>query len=150
MAKVRKDNVRLAWDMAIGHQVNMVENVAKFCKRENTVISFTNNDVRWLIHPHTNTLVVTLNVTNGRIFWILIDTESFMDILFGSALCQMNVGGATPRPIKMPLYEFGRERAYTEGAIQLPITFTQCPVQITQMVDFLQVNQPSTYNAIIR
>ena len=67
-AKVRKDNVRLARDIAMGHQVNMVEHVAKFSRRENTVISFTNDKARRLIHPHTNALVVTLSVTNGKVF----------------------------------------------------------------------------------
>ena len=38
---------------------------------------------------------------------------------------------------------------YVEGAIQLPGTFAQFPVQITQMIDFLLVDQPSAYNAII-
>ena len=61
----------------------------------------------------------------------------------------MNVGGAATRPIKTLLYGFGREKVYTVGAIQLPITFGICPVQVTQMVNFLLVDQPSTYNAII-
>ena len=43
----------------------------------------------------------------------------------------------------------GGERVYIEGAIQLPVTFGQRPTQITQMVNFLLVDQPSTYNAII-
>ena len=93
--------------------------------------------------------MLTLNVANRRVFQILIDTGSSTDILFASAFCQMNVGGATPRPIKTPLYKFGRERVYTKRAIQLLVTFGQRPAQITQMVDFLLVDQPSTYNAII-
>ena len=36
-----------------------------------------------------------------------------------------------------------------KGAIQLPVTFGQQLAQVTQMVDFLLVNQPSAYNAII-
>ena len=61
----------------------------------------------------------------------------------------MNVGGATARLIKTPLYGFGGERVYAEGAIQLPVTFGIHPAQVTQMVDFLLVDQPSVYNAII-
>ena len=45
--------------------------------------------------------------------------------MFISALCQMNVGRAAIRPIKTPLYGFGRERVYAEGAIELPLTFGQ-------------------------
>ena len=96
----------------MGHKVNMADHVAKLSKRESTVISFTDDEARPLIHPHTDALVVTLNVANGRVFWILIDTKSSAEILFASAFRQMNVGGTIPRPIKMPLYKFGGERVY--------------------------------------
>ena len=61
----------------------------------------------------------------------------------------MNVGGATTRPVKTSLYGFRGERVYAEGAIQLPVTFGIHPAQVTQMVDFLLVDQPSAYNDII-
>ena len=92
--------------------------------------------------------MVTLSVANGKVFCILIDTGSSADILFASAFRQMNVGGAKTRSIKTPLYEFGGERVYAEGAIQLPVTFGVHPAKFTQMVDFLLVDQPSAYNAI--
>ena len=104
----------------------MAEHVAKLSKKESTIISFT-NEARRLIHPHTDALVVTLKVANRRVFRILIDTRSSMDILFASLFRQMNVGGATPRPIKTIMYRFDGERVYAEGAIQLPVTFGQRP-----------------------
>ena len=61
----------------------------------------------------------------------------------------MNVGGLTTRLIKTLLYGFDGERVYAEGAIQLPVTFGLRSAQVTQMVDFLLVDQPSVYNAII-
>ena len=127
----------------------MAEHITKLSRRENTVISFTNDEARRLIHPYTDALMVTLSVANGKVFRILIDTESSADIFFFSAFCQMNVGGAKTRRIKTPLYEFGGERVYATGAIQLPVTFGVHPTKVTQMVDFLLVNQPSAYNAII-
>ena len=124
-AKARKDNVRLARDIAIVHQVNMAEHVAKLSRRENTIISFTDDEARRLIHPHTDDLVATLNIANKKVFHILIDNGNSTDILFAFAFRQMNVGGATTRLIKTPLYGFGGERVYTEEAIQLPVTFDQ-------------------------
>ena len=135
LAKARKDNVRLARDIAMGHQVNMAKHVAKLSRKKNTIISFTDDEARQPIHPHIDALVVTFNIVNKKVFRVLIDTGS-------SAFYQMNVGGATIRPIKTPLYGFGRERVYVEGAIQLPVTFGQRPAQITQMVNFLLVDQP--------
>ena len=109
----------------------MAKHVAKLSKRENIVISFTNDEARRLIHPHTNALVVTLSVTNGKVFCILIDTGSLADILFASAFRQMIVGGAKTRPIKTPLYGFSGERVYAEGVIQLPVTFGVHPAKVT-------------------
>ena len=51
----------------------MAEHVAKLSKRENTVISFTDDEARHLIHPHIDALVVMLSVANGKFFRILID-----------------------------------------------------------------------------
>ena len=50
-AKARKDSVRLAQDIAMGHQINMAEHVAKLSRRENTVISFIDDETERLIHP---------------------------------------------------------------------------------------------------
>ena len=61
----------------------------------------------------------------------------------------MNMGEAKTRLIKTPLYGFDGEMVYIEGAIQLPVTFGVHPAKVTQMVDFLLVDQPSAYNAII-
>ena len=148
-AKARKDNARNVREIMLGHQINMAEHVAKLSKRENTVISFTDDEARHLIHPHIDALMVTLSLTNGKVFRILIDTGSSTDILFTSAFHQMNIGGPKMRPIKTPLYGFGGERVYADGAIQLPVTFGVHPAKVTQMVDFLLVDQPSAYNAII-
>ena len=69
----------------MGHQINMAEHVAKLSRRENTIISFTNDEVRQLIHSHTDALLVTLSVANEKVFCILIDLGSSVDILFTSA-----------------------------------------------------------------
>ena len=127
----------------------MAEHVAKLSKRENIIISLIDDEARCLIHLHTDALVATLNIANGKVFHILINIESSANVLFASAFYQMNVGGATTRPIKTPLYGFSGERVYTEEAIQLPVTFGQHPMQITQMIDFFLVDQPSAYKAII-
>ena len=124
----------------MGHQVNMAEHMAKLYRRENMAISFTDDEARRLIHPHIDSLVVTLNVANGKVFRILVDTGNSVDILFTSAFRQINVGGAMTRPIKMSLCGSSEEKVYADGAIQLPVTFSQCPTQVTQMVDFLLVD----------
>ena len=63
----------------------MAKHIAKLSRRKNTVISFTNDEARRLIHPYTDALVVTLSVTNGKVFRILIDIGSLVNIFFVSA-----------------------------------------------------------------
>ena len=48
----------MARGIAHGHQINMAEYVAKLSRRENTIISFTDDKAWSLIHPHTDPLVV--------------------------------------------------------------------------------------------
>ena len=43
-AKARKDSVRMAKEIAFGHQINMAEHVTKLYKKENTVTSFTDDE----------------------------------------------------------------------------------------------------------
>ena len=81
-AKARKDSIRNAREIALRHQINMAEHVTKLSKKENTTISFTDDEARCLIHPHTDALVVTLSVANGKVFCILTDIGSSADILF--------------------------------------------------------------------
>ena len=82
--KARKDSIRLARDVAIGHQINMAEHMAKLSKKESPTISFMDDEARLLVHHHTDALVVTLKVANRRVFRILINTGSSADILFAS------------------------------------------------------------------
>ena len=130
-AKARKDSVRMAREITLSHQINMAEHVAKLSRRENIVISFTDDEVRCLIHPHTDALVVTLSVANGKVYYILIDIGRSADILFASAFRQMNVGGGKTRSTKTPLYGLSGERVFAEGAMQLPATFGVHPAKVT-------------------
>ena len=63
----------------------MAEHMAKMFRRESLVISFTDDEARRLIHPHTDALMVTLNIATRLVFQILIDIGNSADILFTSA-----------------------------------------------------------------
>ena len=130
-------------------QINMAEHVAKLSMRENMVISFTDNEARRLIHPHTDTLVVTLSVANGKVFLIWIDTGSYADILFASAFLPNECRKRHNEADQDTAIWIWQGEGLCRRAIQLPVTFGQRLVQITQMVDFLLVDQPSAFNAII-
>ncbi|GMN28351.1 hypothetical protein TIFTF001_051655 [Ficus carica] len=58
-------------------------------------------------------------------------------------------GGAKLTPVLTPLYGFAGECVKAEGVITLPVTMGEDLAQITRMVNFLVVDRPSVYNAII-
>lgn len=52
-------------------------------------------------------------------------------------------------PMTVPLVGFSGERGCPVGAIALPVTTRYEPTQATVMTDFIIIDKPSTYNAII-
>ncbi|XP_058076315.1 uncharacterized protein LOC131224885 [Magnolia sinica] len=116
---------------------------------EKYCISFTKEDARGIHHPHDDALVVTLMITNRRVFRILINTGSSADVLFTQAFDKMGAERSALRPVHTPLIEFSGGQILPEGVISLPLTTGNSPHQATVMVDFLIVNQPSVYNAIL-
>ncbi|GMN32862.1 hypothetical protein TIFTF001_049812 [Ficus carica] len=58
-------------------------------------------------------------------------------------------GGAKLTPVVTPLYGFAGECVRAEGVITLPVTMGEDLAQVTRMVNFLVVDHPSVYNAII-
>jgi hypothetical protein len=53
------------------------------------------------------------------------------------------------KPFGSPLVGFGGEVVYPIGIIPLPVTAGTTPRLSTVMVDFLVIDRPSAYNAII-
>jgi hypothetical protein len=53
------------------------------------------------------------------------------------------------KPFGSPLVGFAIEKVQPMGLISLLVTVRTTPKQATIMVDFLEVNHPSTYNAIV-
>lgn len=52
---------------------------------------FTKKEDRGLVHPYYNVLFVTLQVTNHRIYMVLVDTRSSMNILLMDAWKQIKL-----------------------------------------------------------
>lgn len=48
-----------------------------------------------------------------------------------------------------PLHKFAEGSAVTEGVIELIMSFGKNPVKVTTIVNFIIVDQPSFYNAVL-
>ena len=99
--------------------------------------------------PHNDALVVTMMVANHAIHRILVDNGSSIDILYWPAFQQMGINRDRIKPFGSPFVGFGGEQVYPVVIISLPLTARTAPKVSTVMVDFLVVDRPSTYNAII-
>ncbi|GFS40548.1 hypothetical protein Acr_00g0069240 [Actinidia rufa] len=116
---------------------------------DQTPITFSNNDLRGLHLPHDDALVVSAVIANLNFQRILIDNGSSADILFISAFERMKIGLDKLPPFHTPLIGFGGNTTHPLGWINLPITLGTEPHQTTVWQDFIVVDCPSPYNAIL-
>jgi hypothetical protein len=132
-----------------GQEVYSLQRPTKVAKTESVVLSFSEEDARGVVMPHDDALVVTLTVANHGIHRILVNNGSSADILYWPAFQQMGIDRERIKPFGSPLVGFGGEVVYPLGIIPLLVTAGTVPRLSTVMVDFLVINRPSAYNAIV-
>ncbi|XP_059434521.1 uncharacterized protein LOC132167531 [Corylus avellana] len=101
------------------------------------------------MQPHDDPLVVTVMVANHMIHRILVDNGSSADVLYWPIFKQMGIDRDRIKPFGSPLIGFAGEQVQPIGLISLHVTTWMAPKQKTVMVDFLVVDRPGAYNAII-
>jgi hypothetical protein len=132
-----------------GQEVYSLHRPSKAAKTDSVVLSLSEEDARGVVMPHDDALVVTLTVANHGIHRILVDNGSSADILYWSAFQQMGIDRERIKPFVSPLVGFGGEVVFPIGIIPLPVTVGTEPQLATVMVDFLVIDRPSAYNAIV-
>ena len=114
-----------------------------------TPITFTEEEAHEPWHPHNNAIIINLRITRRKVYCILIDNKSSLDIPFKSTLNRINLVGASIKPTKSTLYGFTGESVDVEGILSLPVELSTCPCQHIQTVHFVVVDFPSVYNMSI-
>ncbi|KAL5550025.1 hypothetical protein UlMin_000201 [Ulmus minor] len=147
--RARKNYARQARSEPFPHQINLAEHKNKAPRLSNEPIIFTEEEASGLWHPHKDAIVVALRIASRKVYKILIDNGSSADILFQSALNRMDLVGAKFNPIKSALYGFTGDSIHSEGVLNLPVELGTHPCQHIQSVEFVVVDCPSSYNAII-
>ena len=112
-------------------------------------ISFTDEEVERIHHPHDDAIVITLLITDYTTRRVLVDNGSSADILYYLAFQQMRLGRDLLRPACSPLIGFRGMKVQPVGIVMLPVVVGSYPQQITKSVNFLVVDCLSSYNAII-
>ncbi|GAV72519.1 LOW QUALITY PROTEIN: hypothetical protein CFOL_v3_16007, partial [Cephalotus follicularis] len=111
------------------------------------VITFSEADYEGVRLPHDDLVVVTLLVELFTMKRILIDSSS-ADILYKHAFDQLRIPVDQLKPVKTPLVGFAGEMIHPLGSINLSVVAGTAPRQ-TQVMTFLVVDTPSSYNAKI-
>ncbi|KAL5566135.1 hypothetical protein UlMin_029299 [Ulmus minor] len=147
--RARKNYAQQSRTDPFPHQVNLTGHKEKIPRLSDDPIIFTESEARGLWHPHTDAIVVTLCIAGRKVFRILVDNGSFVDILFKSTFNRMNLVGVKIEPTASSLSSFTGDSISSEGILNLPVELGSSPCQHIQAVDFVLVNCPSPYNAII-
>ena len=122
---------------------------SKHYKGENDDISFKERDAHLVHHPHCDALVVKAMMANNNVYKILVDNGSSVDILYYQAFQRMGLKDSDLRPSPNPIYRFTRDSLVPVGVITLPLTLGEYPRESCMMADFLVIDQPSTFNAVL-
>ena len=131
-------------------QVNSVHMVPPFKqKRTDQDMSFNETDARGVRQPHNGPLVIMLTIKGFNTKRILVDNDSFADIIYLPAFQQLKLDPKRLRPFDSPLVSFSGDRVYPRGIVTLTVTMETYPAQLTHQLDFLIVDCPSSYNVII-
>ncbi|XP_057471061.1 uncharacterized protein LOC130759861 [Actinidia eriantha] len=117
--------------------------------RAHLPITFTNDDLRGLHFPHDDALVISTVIANFNVQRTLVDNGSSVDILFISTSDKMKIGLYKLHPFHTLLVGFGGNTTHPLGWIKLPVTLVTEPHQTTIWKDFILVDCPSPYNAIL-
>ena len=131
------------------HNIMVVQRPPKNARLDDQVISFSEEDARGTHQPHDDALVVTINIAGFTTRRVMIDNKSSADILYLLAYQQMKLNKDKLRPMDASLVGFTKDKVCPVGIITLPITIGHYLKTVSKTIDFLVVNCPLAYNAII-
>ncbi|KAF8108224.1 hypothetical protein N665_0113s0014 [Sinapis alba] len=109
------------------------------------VISFKEKAMADHVKPRNDLLVIELMIQNIDVAQILVDIKSSADIIFKRTLERMEIDLSRIVEDPSPLLRISGEAIMTLGTIKLMVKARS----ITRIVEFLVVDRPSSYNAII-
>uniref|UniRef100_A0A803KUG0 Uncharacterized protein n=1 Tax=Chenopodium quinoa TaxID=63459 RepID=A0A803KUG0_CHEQI len=112
-------------------------------------ISFSEADAKGIVFPHDDPLVLVLTVNGADVKRALVDGGSSANILFARAFDAMRIGRKYLTPVSYPVIGFNRSTVRPEGSIALQVRMGEGPAVRDVMAEFLKIDVPSAYNAIV-
>ena len=118
----------------------------KYRWSENDDIMFSERDASGIKQPRDDLLVITLGIEGFTTRRVLVDNESFADIMY---MTKLRVDPKKLRLFNSPLVSFSKDKIYPKRIVTLSVTARTHSEQVTIQVDFLIVDCPSSYNVIL-
>ncbi|KAK1404553.1 hypothetical protein POM88_004158 [Heracleum sosnowskyi] len=110
---------------------------------------FSEEDAKWVHHPHVDALVVRIKIGSTNVYRVLVDNGSAVNILTYDTYKRLGFLDRELVSSGNQLYGFTGASVGIRGTIQLPVSLGDNPHVATQIVTFTVVDQPCAYNAII-
>ena len=108
-------------------QVNLTEAAKSYPNNDPIPITFTEDESNHLSQPHSDALVLELEISKKKVMRNLIDGGSSTDILFTKAFSQLNLPDRTLKLVKNPPRGFAGNEVIPLGKITLKVTFGTVP-----------------------
>ncbi|KAM6554521.1 hypothetical protein CsatB_015283 [Cannabis sativa] len=121
----------------------------KQSRMEDQTITFSNEDTHHVQSPHNDPLVITSQIANRRVRRVLVDNCSSLNLLYKITLEKMGLSVQDLQPCTTNLVGFTGDSVASIGRITLPLTLRKAPRTVTRMTEFVVVDLPSAYNAIL-
>lgn len=112
-------------------------------------ITFTGKDMEGVNFPHSDALIIKANIEGAEVGRILIDNRGSCDILYLDVFMKMKIKPSSLKPCAGGLVSFTEHEAPIMGMVTPPMTIGEWPKATTEMVNFMIMDLPSTYNAIV-
>ncbi|XP_074346268.1 uncharacterized protein LOC141685042 [Apium graveolens] len=128
-----------------------VYNLYKFGQAKSHMpITFSTQDYEDVIRSHEDPLIINPLIGHNKIWKVIVDTGSSVNILFPKTYCKMNLAGEKLEPCnEESLYAFRGYPIQFEGTIILPVLLSKLTYTIKKPVKFYVVQIESLYNAIL-
>lgn len=99
---------------------------------------------------HEDPLIINPVISENKLWKVLIDGGSSVNILYHQAYCKMNLKGEQLKPChEAPLYVFGGQAVLIEGTITLSVLLGKMPLNVEKQVKFYVVRVESPNIAIL-
>ncbi|KAK1404813.1 hypothetical protein POM88_004418 [Heracleum sosnowskyi] len=113
----------------------------KLFKGGSVDITFTEEEARWVHHPHNDTIVVAIQIGPMNVHRAFVDNGSSVNIIYYNTYKKLGLPDKDIVRDDAWIYGFTGKAVRVMGVIKLPITLGEGLLSVTQMVEFMVLDQ---------